>query len=167
MGIRYAEGLKVLPILAPVADSTSVATSYVDLDTAQWASFLVQFGAMTSDSTDTVTITVECSTESDSNATEIQVPFKYRLSAAVDGPDAMSAITSATASGGAAFDAEDDNKLVVIDVDPASLPSLTGYTDHRFLRLVLTKSAGLATNIIDVIAVLEPRYPGNAIPSST
>jgi hypothetical protein len=165
MGIRYAEGLKVLPILAPVADSTSVATSYVDLDTAQWASFLVQFGAMTSDSTDTVTITVECSTESDSNATEIQVPFKYRLSAAVD-TDTMGAITSAAAATGAVVTAADDNKLLIVDVDPASLPSLTGYTDHRFLRLVLTKSAGLATNIIDVIAVLEPRYPGNAIPSS-
>jgi len=166
MGIRYAEGLKVLPILAPVADSTSVATSYVDLDTAQWATFLVQFGAMTSDSTDTVTITVECSTESGSNATEIEVPFKYRLSSAVD-TDSMGAITSATAASGAEFDAEDDNKVAIIDVDPASLPSLDDYTDHRFLRLVLTKSASLATNIIDVIAVLEPRYPGNAIPSST
>jgi len=166
MGIRYAEGLKVLPILAPVADSTSVATSYVDLNTAQWATFLVQFGAMTSDSTDTVTITVECSTESGSNATELKVPFKYRLSSAVD-TDSMGAITSAVAATGAAFTAVDDNKMAVIDVDPASLPSLTGYTDHRFLRLVLTKTAGLASNIIDAIAVLEPRYPGNAIPSST
>lgn len=160
--IRFAEGLKVLPVLAPVANSTSEGTDYVDLDGSHWITFLVQFGAMTSDSTDTVTVTVECSTAASSNATEIQVPFKYRLSAAV-GTDTMGAITAAAAATGAVVDAEDDNKLLIVDVDPAAIPSLTGYTDHRYLRLWLAKNTELATNIVDVIAVMEPRYPGNDI----
>lgn len=160
--IRFAEGLKVIPVLSPLADSTSVGTDYLDLDGSHWITFLVHFGAMTSDSTDTVTVTVECSTAASSNATEIQVPFKYRLSATV-GTDTMGAITAAAAATGAVVTAEDDGKMLIVDVDPSAIPSLTGYTDHRYVRLWLAKSVELATNLLGVSAVMEPRYPGNDI----
>jgi hypothetical protein len=165
MGIRFAEGLHTLPVLAPLADSTSVGTDYLLIENAQWITYLVQFGAMTSDSTDTVTVTVQCSTATSSNATEISVPFYYRLSAAV-GTDTSGTITKATASG-VAVTATDDNKLLVIDVDPSEIAATTGYDEHVYSRLWLTKNAELASNLIGVIVSIEPRYPGNAIPDIT
>ena len=162
--IRFAEGLKILPIKAP-SDivATATATSYVDMDGAHWATFLVQLGAMTSDSTDTLTVTVECSTAGSSNATEQAIAFQYRLSSAVD-TDSMGVITAATASG-VAVTAADDNKVLVIDVDPSAVAAVAA--DMRYVRLVLTPNAEMASCLDGVTAVLEPRYPGYAIPSST
>lgn len=163
-GIRFAEGLKVLPILAPQnIVATATATQYVDLDLVNWATFAVQFGAMTSDSTDTVTVTVEASTAGSSNATEVAIAFNYRLSSAV-ATDSMGAITAGSTSG-VAVTAADDNKVLIIDVDPAVVQA-TG-ADFRYVRLVATPNAEMASCNIGVVAYLEHRYPGNSIPSST
>lgn len=162
-GIRFAEGLKVLPILAPIAFTTAaIDTEAVDMKEFNWATFLVQFGAMTSDSTDTVTVTVQCSSV-DTSATGDDIAFVYRLSSAVD-TDSMGAITAAAATG-VAVTAADDGKMLIIDVDPSKLPAVK--SDGCFLGLTLTPSAEVAAGVVGVIAVLEPRYPGNAIPSST
>jgi len=164
-GIRYAEGVKVLPILTP-ADivATATYTSYVDLDKVNWATFLVSLGAVSgTDSTSEVVITVEASTAGTSNATEGAVAFSYRLSAAVN-TDTMGAITAATAAGGAAINSTADNTVVVIDVDPAVVAATA---DRRFVRLLITPTAEITATVVGVIAVLEHRYPGNAIPSST
>jgi hypothetical protein len=162
-GIRYAQGLKVLPILAPIAFTTAaIDTEAVDMKEFHWATFLVQFGAMTSDSTDTVTVTVQCSSV-DTSATGDDIAFVYRLSSAVD-TDSMGAITAATATG-VAVTAADDAKLLIIDVNPDALPAVN--SKGCFLGLKLTPSAEMAAGVVGVIAVLEPRFPGNAIPSST
>lgn len=162
--IRYAEGLKVLPILQP-ADivATATATQYVDLNLVHWATFIVSFGAMTSDSTDTATVTIQASTAGTSNATEITVPFQYRLSAAV-ATDTMGAITTATTDG-VAVTAADDNKVLVIDLDPAVVAAAG--TDYRFVRLVVTPNAEMASCVVGANAFLEHRYPANSSPSST
>ena len=162
-GVRYAESIKVLPILTP-ADiaATATATSYVDLDNANWCSFWVQFGSLTSDSTDAITITVEASTAGSSNATEAAIAFSYRLSAAID-TDTMGAITAATTAG-AAIGATDDNKGVWIDVDPSAVAATE---DQQFLRLVITPAATVAACVVGVTAFIEGRYKGNSIPSST
>lgn len=162
--IRYAEGLKVLPILAPSnIVATATATEYVDLNLVHWATFVVSFGAMTSDSTDTATITLQASTAGSSNATELTAAFSYRLSAAV-ATDTMGAITAATTDG-VAVTAADDNKVVIVDVDPASIAALG--TDYRYVRLVVTPNAEMASCNVGAVAFLEHRYPGNSIPSST
>lgn len=164
-GIRYAEGLKILPILAP-ADivATATATQYVDLDKINWATFVVSLGNVAStDSTGEVVITVEASTAGTSNATEGAIAFQYRLSAAV-ATDTMGAITSATASG-AAINNTADNVVVVIDVDPAVVAASAA--DRRFVRLVITPTSEITATVVGVNAFLEPRYPGNSIPSST
>lgn len=164
MGIRFAEGLKVLPIIAPVAFTTSVVESeYVHMDGMHWATFLVEFGVMTSDSTDTVTLTIECSTAATSNATEVTLPFWYRLSSAV-ATDTMGAITTATTAG-MAVTATDDAKMVIIDVDPAIIPA--ALTDGAWLRVVATPSDAVASGVIASQFVGEPRYPQNLIPSSS
>lgn len=161
--IRFAEGLKVLPLLAPQAITTSAtASSYVDLDGAHWATFLVSLGAWTSDSTDTVTFTVEASTAGSSNATEAAIAYTYRLASAID-TDSMGAITAATTAG-VALTATDDNKVLVIDVDPAAVAATA---DRRYLRVVATPSSHNASTLLSVCAFLEPRYPGNSIPSAT
>lgn len=162
---RYAQKLKMLPVIAPVAFTTSpVASQYVDVGENHWATFLVSFGLMTSDSTDTVTLTVECSTAASSNANEVKLAYKYRLSAAV-GTDSMGAITAATSDGMSINAADDDSKMLVIDVDPATIPAKL--TDGRFLRLVATPSAQMASGVISAVALLEPRYPGDVQPSAT
>lgn len=163
-GIRFAQGLKVLPILAPQnIVATATATSYVDLDLVNWATFAVQLGAMTSDSTDTVTFTVEASTAGTSNATEVAIAFNYRLSSAVD-TDSMGAITAGSTSG-VAVTAADDNKVLIVDVDPAVVQG-TG-ADFRYVRLVATPNTEMASCNLGVVAYLEHRYPGNSIPTST
>jgi len=163
--IRFAEKLHIVPLLAPAASSDSRASAYINIENAHWASFLLYAGAMTSDSTDTITITVEASTAASSNATEIQVPFQYRLSSATGG-DLWGAIGSAAAATGYAITAEDDNKLLLVEVNPDAIPALTGYTDHKFLRVVCTADIVTAYSL-DVVAILEPRYGKNLIPSST
>ena len=163
-GIRYAEGLKVLPILATQdIAATATGTQYVDLDQVQWATLLIQFGAITStDSTGEAIVTIEASTAGSSNATEGAIVFSYRLSAAV-ATDTMGAITAATASGVGVTQA-DDNKVLVVDVDPAVV-ALTA--DRRFIRAVISPTTDVTATLVSAVAILEHRYPGNSIPSST
>jgi hypothetical protein len=154
--------LKVLPILAP-ADivATATASQYVDLKESLWASFVVQFGTLTAS---TGTVTVEASTAGSSNATEAAIPFKYRLTSAV-ATDSLGAITSAT-SDGVSIGATDDNKALIIEVDPAALPANPG-ADYSWLRVVVTPATDNTVYVVGAIAYLQPRYPGNSIASAT
>lgn len=162
--LRFAENVKVLPILAP-ADivATATGTQYIDLKLAHHVTFAVQFGALTSDSTDTATVTVECSTAGSSNATEQKLAFQYRLSAAV-ATDSMGAITAATTDG-VAVTAESDNKVLLIDLDPSAVANVGA--DYRYVRLVVTPNAEMGSCVVGAVAYIEPRYAGNVMPSST
>ena len=159
---QFAEGLKVLPILAP-ADITTTATGtqYVDVSKMHWASFVVQFGNLNNS---TGTVTVEASTAGSSNATEAAIPFKYRLTSAV-ATDSLGAITSAS-SAGVAIAAADDNKTLIIEVDPAALPANPG-ADYKYLRVVVTPATDNTNYLVGAVAYLQPRYPGNSIASAT
>ena len=162
--IRFAEGLKVLPVLAPVALTTSaVSCESVDMNVNHWATFLLSAGVMTSDATDTVTVTVEASTASATAATDTAIAFSYRLSSAV-ATDEMGDITACAATG-YAWAATLDAKVLVIDVDPAALPAVGA--DVTFVRVVLTPNAEHGGSIFSCVACLEPRYPSNDAPSST
>lgn len=167
--IRFAENLKCLPILSPAATTADAGrgSEYVDMRNVQWLSVHALFGAMTSDSTDTITVTVQCSTAASSNATELNVPFSYRLSSAI-ATDDQGAITAATAAAGVVISATDDDKLLQIEVDPTSIPSLTNYTNHRYVRVFFDPSDAIATAYsVGAVAYIEPRYKGNEMPSST
>jgi hypothetical protein len=159
---QFAEGAKFVPILAPVdAVATAKATSYVDLTEALWATFVVNFGVIT---TGTATITVEASTAGSSNATEAAIPFKYRLTGAV-GTDTLGAITAAT-SDGAAVATDADGKAYIIEVDPAALPANPG-ADYKWLRVVVSPTTDMAACLVGANAILQPRYPGNSLYSSS
>lgn len=160
--IQFAEGLKVLPILAPAdAQASPVASQYVDMKEMHWATFVVQLGNLNNS---TGTVTVEASTAGSSNANEKGIPFKYRLTSAV-ATDSLGAITSAT-SDGVSLAATDDNKALIIEVDPAALPSVAG-DDYTWLRVVVTPATDNTNYLCGAIAYLQPRYPGNAINSAT
>lgn len=153
MRFQYAQDLKVLPILA-VQDiaATATATSYVDLKDVHWASFLISFGAIT---TGTATMTVEASSAASSNATEAAVPFKYRLSSAVD-TDNWGDPTAAT-SDGYTIPTDADNKLLLVELDPAALPSNPG-EGHTFVRLVFSPTTDNAAFLVGVSMIAKPRY---------
>lgn len=166
MGARFAEKMIVLPILAPVS-TTDGTSDLLDASQAHWMTFLLSVGNFTSDSTDTVTVTVEASTATTTNATTISLPFRYRLTAAV-GTDTQGAITAvSTGTDGVTLTAADDNKMLIIDVDPSVIPSHASYTNHRYVGLTWDVSASAGEIYLSAVALLEPRYPGNAIPDVT
>ena len=164
---RFVENKNVIMALAPqniVATATS--TQYIDLNLAHGVDFLVQFGAMTSDSTDTATVTLEANAVSDttsSDNSETALAFQYRLSPAIGTNTGYGAITAATTSG-VAVTATDDNKVLYIKVDPSAVANAGSY---RFVRLTITPNAEMASCNVAALALVEPRYSGNAIPSSS
>ena len=168
--LRFQQHLKALDLLAPVAVlEAATASRYIKVDQANWATFMVTMGAAaTTSATDVITLTVECSTSGTSNASEVALPFKYRIGSKV-GTDSMGEITDADTAG-VAVSMDDvtggSSALTFIDVDPAVIPAyLSG---GSYLRVVATPSGSSdASIIIGVVGFLEPFYPGDNIPSAT
>lgn len=148
----------VLPVLAPVdAGSTTKYTDVVFLKHYEGVKFLIPFGVITGDSA--VVKVYECDDSTPSNSTAIA--FKYRLSAAVNA-DSMGAITDATAAAGATITADDDGKMLEIQVDGRQLSE--GYPAVR-----VEIDPGSSMSVCLVAAVAEfygPRYGGDTQPSA-
>ena len=161
MGIRYAEKLQVTPLLAPAASTTAKETAFVKLENMQWLSWLVFWGDMTSDSTDVMVITVKSATDQSTAATDTTQTFSYRLASAV-GSDSWGAITSAATL---SLGATDDNKMLIIDIDPAVIAAAD--TDAAYAYIDIDGTALVTNYALGVIGVNEPRYPQNANLSST
>jgi hypothetical protein len=163
MKLNFAEHVHLLPVLAP-GDIVATATSseYVELKNIGqgWLEFDCLFGTITAtDSTGSVVVTVDASSDGGTDASPTAVVFSYRLSSAV-ATDSMGAITAA-AVGGATIAHTDDNKTLAIWVDPAVVEG------YKFARVTLTPAdAPTATNVA-ILARFVPRYAQNAIPSST
>jgi hypothetical protein len=164
--LRFFEGMKVLPLLAPVdiLSDNPTATKYLDLDNAHWATLAVSFGAITCD---TCTVILQASSAATSNASELEIGFQYRLSTAVDTDDTdAGSITTATSTGVAVAETE-DGKVLFVEVDPAAVMAAGGSTsEYRWVRLTL--DPGDATTVLaGVVAYVETRYPTNGTISST
>lgn len=165
---RFAEGLHIYPVLAPAdITNTDVGTQFVDMNMNHHVTFLIQFGAMTSDSTDTAIVTIEaCDIATTTDSTEEGIAFHYRLTGAV-ADDTVGAITAATtSSSGYAVTATDDNKLLIVDVDAEAVASAVSNAG-RYVRAFITTNAEMASCLVGAIAVLEPRYPQNIPTEST
>ena len=165
-GVKFAEGLNILPVLKPHdLVAATHRTSFIDLDLANWVSFLVNFGDVTTGAgatCDSVVITVEA-TSIASSAGAIKIPFKYRLSNAI-ATGGWGAITAGTSDGVELSCSDIGSVSMLIDVDPAVFPAL-GAT-YRWIGVCLVPSSTTALNC-GAQAFLETRYPGNSIPSST
>jgi hypothetical protein len=145
----------VYPLVAPVAGTTGTITSpYMDLKNAQRASFLIQFGAITSTTvTDQLLITVEGATIE--SGTEVAVGFRYRKSAAI-GANTWGAVAS-VASTGLGMGADDsDNMTVWVELDPDEL----GASDYRYVRFKATPdpASQLEAYVISAVGIIEARY---------
>ena len=160
-GLRYGQGINVMPVLAPVdqGNAGTDVTQYVDCQDAAWVTFLVMFGNMTSDASDTVTIVVDCST--DGSTTGESIAYDYRLSSAV-AVNTWGAITASTSDGTAIVGATDDNKAILIDIDPADVAAAK--EGARWCRLELTNVGPIS--LVAACAFLEYRWPANTMTSS-
>lgn len=158
----FVEYDNLIPLLAP-ADIASTATSsnYMDLKYAHRAAFLVVFGAVTSaTTTDREVVTVEA--VSDPSGAEAAIAFKYRLSGAV-GANTWGAITASLSTGLGIDPANDDNKLLWIEVDVDALAA-DGY---RYVRITLTDTPDMTACLVAVIGFIQPRYKQTTHKSAT
>jgi hypothetical protein len=159
MGPKYTEKIQIVPVWAPqvstVADSE---TLHVNMKNAHWVTFLVQFGAIATDTTDTGSIKLYSTTASNTTSNAIAQTFDYRLSSAA-GTDAWGSITAGTAASGFAVSSAYDNMALLIDVDPSEI--LTLDSDAEFVHLLIECSE-MTGVYISASALIEPRYPQNA-----
>ena len=154
---RYAEKLHIVPVFSP-AGTTTFLSYAVGLKNSHWVTFLINLGVMTSDSSDVGTVTV-IATDTLGNSTDaedVAVPFTYRLSGIMGTNEDWGDITAATASG-MTFNATDDGKSIVIDVDPASIPSL--HSTAKGVRIAVDGTGLISQDGIAVNALVEDRYP--------
>jgi len=157
MATKFGMYENIFPLLVPEdRTATATATPYVDIKTVNSLAFLVYYGALTGASTgDAVTMTVECSSASASSASEVAIAFKYRLSAAT-GTNTWGAVTDATSSGVTMAENADDNKALLIEVDPAVVAAAK--SDARYVRLVLTPAGSYSASTGAVIAFIDPIF---------
>jgi hypothetical protein len=164
--VKFGEGINIIPVFGSHnMVSATHRTQFIDLDLANWVTFLVNFGDVTTGAgatCDDVTFTVEA-TSIASSAGAIKIPFKYRLSNVI-ALGGWGAITAGTSDGVAISCSDLANASVLIDVDPSIFPSL-GAT-YRWCGVCLVPSS---TTVLtgSAQAFVETRYPGNGIPSST
>ena len=157
MSIRYGMGIQIVPLMSPVdLGSTDTGSAFVNVRNANWVTFEIPFGTITGD---TVVVTVEESTAA-SSGSEVAIPFVYRLSSPL-GTDSWGAVTTCD-SGGVTVAASDDDSILLIDVDPATLDA--GY---NYLRVWLNLGGSASAVEVAVIAHLEPRYPQTSPISSS
>lgn len=155
----------LIPLVAPVdLGNNSFASPYVDLKDALSCEFLLSTGALTyAASTATLTVTVEASSASASNASEVQLPFNYRVSAAV-GTDTLGAVTAVAAATGIVVNDTQGSMLFIIEVDPAAIRGLNDLA--HWVRLVGTKSGTITAALYDVKMNLIPRHGGTTMIAS-
>lgn len=148
--IQYSESVQRVPGIAP-ADITSTTTysDVVNVGKTHWVSFVLALGAITGD---TAVVTVQECTAADATGAQA-VEFDYRLSSAV-GTDSMGATTAATDSG-VTLAATDDNKVLIVDVNPDTLTD--GYP---FVRLSVDPGASMTAFLVSCVIDVYPRYGG-------
>ena len=151
--MRYGQGLRVVPLLNSAATDSTVS-AFVNVDKANWVTFLMAMGANDT----TTTITVQCCTaNSTTGASLVAVPFRYRVSGEM-GIDSWGAVTTAD-SAGYALTSDYANVSLLIDIDPQDLAGDSGLTaDFKYLRLNIACTSYGAANPTSVLAFLEPRY---------
>lgn len=160
--IRFGEALEVLPVLVPATatNETARVSSFVDLSLCHWVTFVCSFGALSVTDTGLITVLVEGSTTGADSDTEANVGFSYRISNAVGAAPSMGTITAVASTATTTISSTDvASALLLIEVNPDEVQT-------RYVRVSLDPAADTTSWVSAVIAVKEPRYPGNAIPSS-
>ncbi len=149
LGIQFGQEVHIIPVMSPLdIIATDVNSTPIKVSNALRVSFLMSFGVVDGDSQ---TIFIRESSAADTVSAE-KIPFTYRLSGAT-GSDTWGAVTTAD-SGGLIISASDDEKLLLIDVDPATLTE-----GDNYLAVFIVTESSLTENVIGIQAFLWPRYP--------
>lgn len=166
-GIRFAEGLQVVPLLAPKSTTADTETEHVKLENLHWLTFIVMTDTEAGSSTCTTNIYVKSTTaEGSTAANDYALPFWYRTASV--GTDDWGSITAVTtATGYVQFTAANDEYAILIDVDPDVIYAHDSDATHLYLDL--DTAGDNATDVIRsaVVGVFEPRYPQVEQKSST
>lgn len=150
------KNIHYIPALASIDSTTTVTeamTDAIDIGEATALQFVVNFGAITGD-------TLVVKAYKDANTTTsggTAIAFNYKLTSAV-GTDATSAWT-ACASTGLTVSASDDNKVLIVDIDPAQCDG------YPYVYLGIDPGASMTSLVYGVVAVAVPRY-SQSIPAS-
>ena len=145
----YGIDPRILPaVLAQSGTTGDVATSFLNLANCHVAELVVMLGAITSD--DTV-LTFRESTGSDSTS-DLAIPFRYRLSAAIGTDTGWGSVTTCD-SAGLTLGQADDNKVLIVHFDPADLTDGYKYVHGEFATGGSTAAFALAA-----IWLIDPRY---------
>ena len=159
MGIRFAQKLQVVPKKTPevLADGDFAHTR---LKNMQWLSFLCNWGTITT-ATDSVVYRVYSTTAEDgsTSTSDVALPFWYRLSSAVGSDDWGDVTHVSTGSDGVTITGDLDDKMLIIDVDPAVIPSKDDNATHVYIDIDVTITATDTAPYGSIIGVFEPRYP--------
>ena len=161
--IRFGEALECLPVLVPATatNETARVSSFVDLSLCHWVTFVCSFGAISVTDTGLITVKVEGSTTGADSDTEADVDFYYRISNAVGAAPSMGTITACESSNTNTVASTDvASALLLIEVNPDEVNA------YRYVRVSLDPAADTTSWVSSIVAVKEPRYPGNAIPSN-
>jgi hypothetical protein len=152
-----AEKLKFVPIMNSANVSTGADCDSIDLSGYHKATLLFTFGAVTTD------ITLTPKTGTSEGAKTNAIPTKYAAGGAVIG----TAVADSTASCDVLAAWSDStttisltaasNKFLVVEIDAASITAGDSW-------LTVTVAAGSA-GICHCVAILEPRYQSNRIPT--
>lgn len=146
----------ILPLIAPVdTAATEKRTPFLDMRKALHTTILVYFGVTTATSADqNIIVTLQAATSAASTS-ETAIAFRYRLSGAT-GANTWGAVTTATSAGASLDTTTLDNKILLIDVDPAALPAIGA--DNYFVSVVVTPDAGGTVTLLSALAISDPQY---------
>jgi hypothetical protein len=148
----------VIPLTAPY-DATvgTIASPYINMGTFHRGTIFVYFGNVDADTAaDSITITLEASSASTSDASEEAVPFEYRVSAAFATGNTWGAVTACTSAGLAITPDNFDGFMYGIDVNPSRI---VGHMPQaKYVRLQLTADSAYTNLLTTVFAIVEPRY---------
>ena len=163
--MRFGEGLHISQVME-LHDLVNVNhyAGYVHLDLANWVTFILTFGTVTSNATsDNLTVTVQ-SASINSTAVGTCVDFTYRLLSTLAGTNTAIAATAGTSDGVVLTSSDLVNAVLLIDVDP-SVIAAKGETQD-WCAVWMDPGSSLAI-YGTALAVIEPRYPGATTQSST
>ena len=168
-GIRFAEGLQVVPLKYPYDTTVDTNSAHFKLENMQWLSFLVEFFTDSTVSTALYNIYVKSTTNvaGSTAAGDYSLPFWYRLSAAV-GEDNWGDITAVTtAAAYVPLTGDSTGNAVLIDVDPAVIFAHDSDATHGYIDIDYTGDSATDSIIMGITGIFEPRYPQAEQKSST
>lgn len=147
-----------IPALASIDSTTTVTeamTDAIDIGELTALHFVMNMGAITGD---TLVVKAYKDANTTTSSGGVAIAFSYKLTSAV-GTDSISAWT-ASASTGLTVTADDDNKVLIVNIDPAQCEG------YPYVYLGIDPGASMTSFVYGVVAVCVPRYNQSIPPSA-